>query len=154
MKHVAPIFSLIFALPALGQYNYNYDAIANAKEKPPLRQTVGGVMSESHRMYTTLTAATNQTYAAYEAQQARNRANNPPPSTNTYCGSSDTCFQVVKTYKDETTIRCIKGAPYKIGQEYKICGPNSKGNYASGCGITNAFAYHYTFKKAGNIACD
>lgn len=75
-------------------------------------------------------------------------------STSSYCGSSDTCFEVISNYKDEISIKCTKGATYRIGQTVKICGPNSKGKYASGCGITHSAAYHYDMRKAGNIACE
>lgn len=90
------------------------------------------------------------------------RAELPPPpsysSTSTpydpdsYCGSNDTCFRAIgQESQDKTIIICTKG--FQRGQRKEICGPNSKGKWASGCGLTHAFAYHYDYRDAGNLAC-
>lgn len=68
-----------------------------------------------------------------------------------HCASSDTCFQVKETKGSNTAIICTKGL--RRGQSAEICGPDKKGRWASGCGLTQAFAYHYTYREAGNIAC-
>ena len=71
----------------------------------------------------------------------------------TYCGSSDKCFEVVSSSAGKAIIKCIKGTEYAMSRTFEICGPNGKGKWASGCGLTDTFAYHYTFEKAANIAC-
>lgn len=72
------------------------------------------------------------------------------PSTASFCNSGDTCFEAVK-YIDsaEVKIRCTKGS--RIGTEKNICSNGKK--WATGCGISDSFAHHYSFSEAGNLAC-
>ncbi len=93
----------------------------------------------------------------WHAKQERMRQNGSSISDNfdTQCNSGDTCFQIVRRKNDHSIIiMCTKGNSYSIGQEKCIAYSRSSRKYASGCGLTHAFAYHYpTLKKAGNLAC-
>ncbi len=75
-----------------------------------------------------------------------------PPSYEP-CNSGDTCFKVLESRSNGayTDIQCTKGP--STGEK-KCLGYNNKGKYSSGCGLTDAFAHHYTFKEAGNLACE
>jgi hypothetical protein len=67
------------------------------------------------------------------------------------CLSGDTCYAIVERRKQYVDLICIKG-PYKGAEECVMV--NSKGYWASGCGLTETFAYHYkSFKRAANVAC-
>lgn len=77
------------------------------------------------------------------------------PSINNHasCHSDDTCFDVLESKNNNRhyKIRCTKGQ--YTGRDYNICG-NEKGKWATGCGISDVFAFHYdSLKEAGYIAC-
>lgn len=62
--------TLIF-FHSLCQAQYSYDAIANAKEKEPQKQTLPGLSKESGAAMARLVEATNRTYEAYEREKNR-----------------------------------------------------------------------------------
>lgn len=70
-----------------------------------------------------------------------------PNSSNSYCSTSDTCFETVSTRGDEVTLKCTKGN--NTGQTRKISGPNANGKWAYSLG-----GYHRGFREAGNFACE
>lgn len=71
----------------------------------------------------------------------------------THCGANDTCYQLVKFKKSGAAIvQCTKGL--STGQEKCLSFKKSTGKYASGCGMSDSFAHHYTLEKAGNTACE
>lgn len=68
-------------------------------------------------------------------------------NANSYCSTSDTCFETVSTRGDEVTLKCTKGN--NTGQTRKIHGPNANGKWAYSLG-----GYHREFREAGNFACE
>lgn len=70
-----------------------------------------------------------------------------------YCGVNDTCYQFVKFKKSGSAIvKCTKGP--STGKEKCLSYKKSSGKYATGCGMSDSFAHHYTLEKAGNKACE
>jgi hypothetical protein len=70
------------------------------------------------------------------------------------CYSSDKCFKISRKISDNRyEIECTKGS--HVGQKYEICGKKNGGKWASGCGMGDAFAFHYnSIDQAGKSACD
>lgn len=76
----------------------------------------------------------------------------PSYANKSYCGPSDVCFDVISRDKsDRAKIKCTKGN--KIGQTYDICA-SSSGKWAYSCGAFGVSGAHYSFTKAGNMACE
>lgn len=72
-------------------------------------------------------------------------------SSSNYCGSGDTCYQLVAREKDRVKIHCIKGS--NTGQEKAICGPHpSTGKWKRDCSLTSFF--HHRFEEAAKLACE
>ncbi len=95
-------------------------------------------------------------YAKFEALIAKDKQSQGYAKewtkSHPYCGHSDTCFQVVSNDGSRTKIKCTKGS--YTGNQREVC-MNQKGDWASGCGLTDAFAFHYSsLKEAGNKACE
>jgi hypothetical protein len=90
------------------------------------------------------------TGAANMAREGAKLESSSAPSSSGYCGSSDTCYSVVKAEPRKMTLQCTRG--YKTGSTAEICA-NSDGRWASGCGATDMFAHHYDMGRAANIAC-
>lgn len=151
MRLIAFLCMILATCTALSE-DINFDDLRRAGR--PLSKTfpIPGTAAEGQQYFQQFAQSDGARVEQHKQQAAE--AQSAAASAAQYCNSSDTCFEVVSSSKDEVTIRCVKGSQYKIGQTYKICGPNNKGNWASGCGITDTFAYHYSFKKAGNLACE
>lgn len=70
-----------------------------------------------------------------------------------FCGSNDRCHQLIKFKKSGSAIiKCTKGM--YTGQEKCLSYKKSTGKYATGCGMSDTFAHHYTLEKAAHSACD
>ncbi len=67
------------------------------------------------------------------------------------CSNKDVCYEILKTEAYKVSFQCIKG-PY-IGDKKAVCG-NKDGKWATGCGVTDIFAYHdNSSHNAANKAC-
>ena len=68
------------------------------------------------------------------------------------CNSSDTCFKLLKKLSNyRYKIQCTKGS--KRGETREMCA-NAKGKWATGCGMSDAFAHHdNTLASAANGWC-
>jgi hypothetical protein len=67
--------------------------------------------------------------------------------------SKDDCY-VITGNKDNglrVKLTCTHGS--QTGQEQEVCG-NTKGKWATGCSLSYALAYYYTFNEAARIACN
>jgi hypothetical protein len=65
---------------------------------------------------------------------------------------NDRCFEVVdKSNNDSPIVLCKKGI--NTGKKYCLSYSESSGKYATGCGISDIAAHHYTLKEAGNRSC-
>lgn len=151
MKHRILAIAAMVVLSAPAMADYNYDAVMGAKEKEPLKQTIPGMVKESHRTMDHLSENTNRTYDRYESNN-RSSSSSGNSAPNAYCSSGDTCFEVVSRNGNIVKIRCTKGARNPYDQNTEICGPNDKGRWASGCGI-GSFHHYQTMREAGNLAC-
>lgn len=88
---------------------------------------------------------------AEQAARERAAAASSYASTHPACNSDDVCWTVIEQKPYEVKIKCLKGS--RTGEERRVCA-NGNGKWASGCGITDSFAHHYTFEKSVKIACD
>ncbi|MFH0782283.1 MAG: hypothetical protein V2B20_10080 [Pseudomonadota bacterium] len=138
---------------------YNFDELSKAEKVKDNEQNIGlaGVSQKSlSRHVQTFNEEAIARRRAAEEERARLPTNasdsGVSASAYQYCSASDVCFQT--TGKDDThtyRILCTKGS--YAGKENKIC-QNSKGNWAYGCGFSDAFAFRYDSSvKAGNAAC-
>jgi len=80
-------------------------------------------------------------------------ASNTPNYTSCNWQTGKSCHKIIKKLSSTTyKIECTRG--FKIGQTNKVC-VNSKGKWASGCGLSDAFAYHNdSLSIAANKWCD
>ncbi len=72
-------------------------------------------------------------------------------SNSSSCGVTDTCYVLIRHEESAAYVQCIKGP--SIGKEMCLSYKATTGKYASGCGVSDAFAHHYKLEEAGNIAC-
>ena len=126
----------------------NFDAL---EEKEPTSSSISVDMSDGVK------AANGQwkkKVAENEAEAERYRRTHPHTSSSYLpCYSGDTCYQVLEVIESRRyKIKCTRGS--QTGNIYEVCG-NHKGKWATGCGITDAFAHHYrSMSEAANRRCD
>jgi len=122
--------------------NNKYSQLARSKNYEEINN-IGKLTVAQALMGRALTGATNA---------IREAASVPSPSY-PFCGASDTCYKLIKFKKSgSAVVQCTKGP--STGQEKCLGFNKNTGKYASGCGITDIGAHHYTLEKAGNSACE
>jgi len=120
-------------------YNCNGETTNIAKIEQQLKGT--------NKIATAL--AKGWSYAPRIARRTKPSSYTPPNYE--HCGVNDTCYHLVKFKKSGSAIvKCTKGP--STGQE-KCLSSNGK-KYATGCGISDSFAHHYSLSEAANNACE
>ncbi len=71
-------------------------------------------------------------------------------SPSSFCGINDTCYRLVEQRRGGATVQCTKGIYASTERCIMV---NKNGRWASGCGISDSGAHHYTFETAANKAC-
>ena len=71
---------------------------------------------------------------------------------NPTCRVGDSCYSFIRTSKHGSAIiQCVKGP--STGKEKCLSFKESTGKYATGCGISDIGAHHYSFSEAADRAC-